>query len=104
METAERTSPEVDEVASGLSESVPPPGMPNTVDKLPPSSLVPEVLDEPAAEAVDETDLGSRKASSRADGEGDGPYLDPSATVVSRPERVSQRRGPASGSRKVPYR
>ncbi len=94
-ETTEQAPSEVDEVvASGPSEPVPPPPpqTPNTVGALPPSSPAPEVPDEPAAEVVDETDQGGRETSSRADGEGDEAYPDPSAPVSS----SASREGPAT--------
>jgi pyruvate/2-oxoglutarate dehydrogenase complex dihydrolipoamide acyltransferase (E2) component len=81
VETTEQTAPEGNEVASGLPDLVPLSPETNTFDGLI-HSPDPELLDEPAAEAVDETDKGGRRTSSRADGEGDEAHSGPSAPPV----------------------
>ena len=82
VETTKQTAPEGNEVASGLPEPLPLPPETNTVDGLIPSPAPPEPKKESAAEAVDETDKGGRRTSSRADGEGDEAYSGPSAPPV----------------------
>lgn len=83
VETTEQTPLKVDEISTSLSEPASlPPGTPDTVKERPPFSA-PKVLDEPAAEAVGETDRGSREMSSRAEGESNEAYPGSAAPMLS---------------------
>ena len=85
-ETADRTPIEIDEIASGLSEPTPTSFVveaPNTAAELP-SSPASEAMTNPAAEAaVDETDEGGMKTSSRAVGAAADEFTSLSAPVPS---------------------